>query len=189
MAERKTLKLSELEVNNGQIEGLPKNPRFIKDYRYKALKKSIEDAPEILDYRTLCVYPHGKKYVILCGNMRYRACKEIGYAELPCYVLPKETPVEKLREWVIKDNIGFGEDDWDSLSNEWDEQELKEWGVETPADWGGTQIEDGEQEDEEMPTDKEPMFVVEVVCQNEQEQNSVFSKLDGQGYECRLKVK
>ncbi len=132
MAERKTLKLSELEVNNGQIEGLPKNPRFIKDNRFKQLVKSIEDAPEMLDYRTLCVYPYGKKYVILCGNMRYRACKELGKKELPCYVLPEDTPAKKLREYAMKDNQGYGDNDWDLLANEWDADELKEWGIETP---------------------------------------------------------
>lgn len=149
MSRQKNIKIADLEVNNGQIEGLPKNPRFIKDNRFKALVKSIEDAPEMLDPRPLIVYPHEKKYVIIAGNMRFRACKELGYKELPCYVLPEETPAEKLREYAIKDNIGFGQDDWDLLSNEWDAEELKEWGMETPEDWGeDTEIEDIDEEEE-----------------------------------------
>lgn len=117
-------------LNTGQIDGLPKNPRFIKDERYAALLKSVQDAPEMLDYRTLLVYPYENKYVIICGNMRYRACKEIGYSELPCCILPADTPVEKLREYTIKDNISFGSNDWDDIANSWDLGELKDWGME-----------------------------------------------------------
>ena len=134
--EKKTIKIKDLQTNDGQIEGLPKNPRQIRDHRYEKLKKSIEDAPEMLQLRELLVYPHGGKYVIIGGNMRYRACKELGYKELPCKVLDAETPVEKLRQYAIKDNENFGEYDWDLVANEWDTAELEDWGVELPTDWG-----------------------------------------------------
>ena len=134
--EIKTIKIKDLATNDGQIEGLPKNPRQIRDHRYEKLKKSIEDAPEMLQLRELLVYPHGGKYVIIGGNMRYRACKELGYKELPCKVLDAETPVEKLRQYAIKDNENFGEYDWDLVANEWDTAELEDWGVELPTDWG-----------------------------------------------------
>lgn len=75
MSENKNIKISDLVLNSGQIEGLPKNPRFIRNERFESLKKSIKDAPEMLDYRRLAVYPFNGKYVILCGNMRFRACK------------------------------------------------------------------------------------------------------------------
>ena len=116
--------------------GLPKNPRWIRDARYTALKKSIEDAPEMLGLRELLVYPltdvegHEDKYIIIGGNMRYRACLELGYQELPCKVIPLETPVKKLREYVIKDNEGFGQNDWELLSTEWDVDELQGFGME-----------------------------------------------------------
>ena len=129
------IKISKLEVNKGQVEGLPKNPRFIRDERYKALVKSIEDAPEMLKLRELLVVEHGSKFVVIGGNMRLRACKELGMETVPCKVLPADTPVAKLREYAIKDNNGFGEDDWDVLANEWDAQELEDWGVELPMDW------------------------------------------------------
>lgn len=134
--EIKTIKIKDLATNDGQIEGLPKNPRQIRDHRYEKLKKSIEDAPEMLQLRELLVYPHGGKFVIIGGNMRYRACKELGYKELPCKVLDAETPVEKLRQYAIKDNENFGEYDWDVVANEWDTAELEDWGVELPTDWG-----------------------------------------------------
>lgn len=128
----RNLPVSSLLFNDGQIEGLPKNPRFIRDSQFLALKKSIEDAPELLDARTLLVYPfENEKFVVLAGNMRLRACLELGYNELPCYVFPKETPVEKLREYLIKDNLPFGQWDWDILANEWDAGELGAWGMET----------------------------------------------------------
>ena len=127
--------IKRLELNKGQVEGLPKNPRFIRDERYKALVKSIEDAPEMLKLRELLVVEHGSKFVVIGGNMRLRACKELGMETVPCKVLPADTPVAKLREYAIKDNNGFGEDDWDILANEWDAQELEDWGVELPMDW------------------------------------------------------
>ena len=136
MAEIKNIRLSNLEVNEGQMYGLPKNPRWIRDARYEALKKSIEDAPEMLALRELLVYPlddlegHKGKYIIIGGNQRYRACLELGYQELPCKVIPLETPVKKLREYVIKDNEGFGQNDWDILANEWNQEELSDWGME-----------------------------------------------------------
>ena len=135
MGQIKDIDIKRLELNKGQVEGLPKNPRFIRDERYKALVKSIEDAPEMLKLRELLVVEHGSKFVVIGGNMRLRACKELGMETVPCKVLPADTPVAKLREYAIKDNNGFGEDDWDVLANEWDAEELQEWGMELPMDW------------------------------------------------------
>lgn len=126
------IELSKLETNNGQIEGLPKNPRLIKDAKFEKLKKSIEDNPEMLGMREVLVYPHGSKYVIIGGNMRFQACKELGFVTVPCKVLDKDTTAEQLRAITIKDNVGFGEHDWELLANEWDSVELEEWGLEVP---------------------------------------------------------
>lgn len=120
-----------LLLNEGQIEGLPKNPRFIRDTQFEKLKKSIEDFPEMLKLRELIVYPFEDKYVVIAGNMRLRAGQELGIKEFPCKVLPAETTVERLREITIKDNNSFGEWDMDDLANEWDKDELSEWGIET----------------------------------------------------------
>lgn len=129
MAETTNIKISQIEVNKGQIEGLPKNPRFVKDDKFKKLVKSIEENPEMLGYRELLVYPHGGKYVVIGGNMRLRACKQLGYKEVPCKVLPQDTTIEQLKAYTIKDNSGFGEWDFDLLANEWDVNDLNDWGV------------------------------------------------------------
>lgn len=159
------IKTSLLEVNKGQIEGLPKNPRFIRDTRFEQLKKSIQDAPEMLGLRELIVMPHGKKYVVIGGNMRLRACIDLGYNEIPCKVLDKDTPAEKLREYAVKDNNGFGQDDWDALANEWDEEELKGWGMEFPTEWGfeeeNTSIEPNDTSEDDFSEDDE---VISVRC-------------------------
>lgn len=126
----KTLKVSALEYNNGQIEGLPKNPRFFRDKRFEAMKKSIKDCPEMLELRELIVVPHDDKYVVICGNLRLRASKEVGLTELPCKVLDADTAPEKLREYASKDNVSFGENDMDILLNEWSKEELAGWGFE-----------------------------------------------------------
>ena len=138
--EQKTIKIADLEVNRGQIDGLPKNPRTIKDARFEALKKSIEDAPEMLALRELLVFPHNGKFVVIGGNMRLKACKELGYKELPCKVIDENTPVEKLREYTIKDNIGFGADDWGALFEDWNTDELADWGLEFPEDLSGEDV-------------------------------------------------
>lgn len=128
--ESQNIQISALELNNGQIEGLPKNPRFIRDNQFEKLKKSIEDFPEMLQYRELIVYPLNGKFVVVAGNMRLRAGQELGFTEFPCKVLSKETTIDRLKEITIKDNNSFGEWDYDQLANEWDSNKLGEWGVE-----------------------------------------------------------
>ncbi|MBJ2189132.1 MAG: ParB N-terminal domain-containing protein [Muribaculaceae bacterium] len=131
MTENTTLQISLLEFNKGQLKGLPKNPRFFRDYRYEAMKKSIGESPEMLELRELIVYPLPEgKYIVVCGNLRLRACKELGYAELPCKILSPDTDVKKLREYATKDNVSFGENDMDVMENDWDKTELADWGVE-----------------------------------------------------------
>lgn len=120
-----------LDYNKGQLKGLPKNPRFFRDYRFEAMKKSIEESPEMLELRELIVFPYDNgRYVVVCGNLRLRACRELGYVELPCKVLDAKTKPKKLREYATKDNVSFGETDQDILNNEWDKSELQDWGVE-----------------------------------------------------------
>jgi ParB-like chromosome segregation protein Spo0J len=147
--------LTKLEINKGQIEGLPKNPRLIKDSKFEKLKKSIEDNPEMLGMREVLVYPHGSKFVIIGGNMRFQACKDLGFTEVPCKVLDKDTTAEQLRAITIKDNVGFGEHDWELLANEWDSVELEEWGLDVPVfaseiDYSILDDEDVQQQLEDM---------------------------------------
>lgn len=135
MNEIRTIDVSLLDYNTGQLKGLPKNPRFFRDYRYEAMKKSIKDSPEMLELRELIVFPYiNGHYVVVCGNLRLRANKELGYTELPCKVLADDTTPKKLREFAIKDNVNFGENDSDIMTNEWDKGELMDYGIEFAED-------------------------------------------------------
>ena len=124
------LPLDEIEVNDGQLEGLPSNPRSITREKMELLKTNITNYPEMLSLRSLLIYPlDDGKYILVGGNMRYRALKELGYTEAPCIIIPKETSIEQLKAYTIIDNNGFGKWSWDMLANEWDELQLVEWGV------------------------------------------------------------
>lgn len=134
MTEKKNLKISVLEINKGQIEGVPANPRILKKDKFKKLKQSIEENPEMLDLRELLVYPLDNKYVIIGGNMRFEVCKQLGYKELPCKIIDKETPAENLRAYVLRDNASYGEWDFDLLANEWNVDEIDIADIELPED-------------------------------------------------------
>ena len=102
------LKLSAIEPNKGKIEGLPKNPRFIKDAKFKKLVQSIEEHPEMTAMRELLVYPlDNGKYIIIGGNMRYRAMKELGIKDAPCKVIPQDTTIEQLQACTLKEQADF----------------------------------------------------------------------------------
>jgi DNA modification methylase len=124
--------LNKIELNTGQIQGLPKNPRFIKDARYKKLLQSLTELPSMMDLREVIVFPFNDKYVAIGGNMRVRGCSELKWEEVPCKVLDPETSIAVLKEIAIKDNNGYGEDDWSALITDWDVNDLINWGVEVP---------------------------------------------------------
>lgn len=124
--------IKRLKANTGQIDGLPTNPRLIKDHRFAKLLTSIKDDPEMMELRECLVFPFGSDYVVIGGNMRLMALKELNYSEVPCKVLDADTPPEKLRAYTIKDNLDYGSNDWDLLANEWSDVKLKDWGVELP---------------------------------------------------------
>lgn len=103
----------------------PNNPRLIKDDKFKRLVKSIKDFPEMLELRPIIV---DEFMVVLGGNMRLRACQEAGLKKVPIIKAAHLTP-EQQKEFIIKDNVGFGEWDWDALANEWDAELLADWGL------------------------------------------------------------
>ena len=129
--------ITKLEYNEGQIEGLSKNPRYLKESEHDKLKKSLTDSPEFLEYKPLMVYAMDNgNYVTICGNMRLRVANELridGHSEfdtIPCVVLKADTPIEKIKEYAIKDNVQAGNWDWDELANgEWEIDDLQNWGV------------------------------------------------------------
>lgn len=126
------IEIDAIDHNNGQIDGLPKNPRFIKDNKFDLLVDSLRSLPDMVSARPCIVYPFGGRFVCLAGNMRLRAAKKLNWDKIKCAVLDAETPANQLREITIKDNSSYGENDWDLLSNEWELDELLDWGVNIP---------------------------------------------------------
>ena len=121
----KTVKITEVKPN-------PKNPRVIRDNKFQKLVKSIEEFPDMLNKRPLIVFTDvDGKYCVLGGNMRLKALNELKYKEVPV-MLADEWTEEQKAEFLIKDNVGFGEWDWDSLANEWDAEKLDDWGLYVP---------------------------------------------------------
>ena len=113
-------------VNIQEVKNNEDNPRFIKDNKFKKLVKSIKEFPEMLKLRPIVV---NKDMVVLGGNMRLKACKEAGLKEV--WVLKAdELTEEQEREFIVKDNVGFGEWNWDVLANEWNKQQIGDWGLE-----------------------------------------------------------
>lgn len=187
----RTIKLSDLHLNTGQIKDVPKNPRFIKDERYEALKKSIEDDPEMLQLRELVAYDNNGELVVILGNMRYRAMKELGYKDAPVKVLPPETDAKKLRAYIQKDNIAFGQNDWDLLGNEWDVEELQDFGLECEFLEDNENVienedEGGNDEIEDFSSELTPQYKIEISFDNEEEQEKIYNELTERGLSCRI---
>lgn len=117
-------------ININKVKTNPENPRVIKGDKFEKLVKSIKEFPEMLKIRPIVV---NSDMVVLGGNMRLKACKEAGLKEV--YVLKADNLTEEQqREFIVKDNVGFGEWDWDILANEWDNEQLNEWGLDV---WHG----------------------------------------------------
>ena len=123
------LKLAELAPNTGQIPGLPINPRQWTKGDVDKIAASLKETPELFEARPVLVIPHDGKYVILGGNLRYEGARANKEKEVPAIIFSEDTPVEKLKEVVIKDNGAFGAWDYDALANEWDDLPLGDWGV------------------------------------------------------------
>jgi hypothetical protein len=107
------------------IKPNPNNPRLIKDDKFKKLVKSIQEFPEMLNLRPIVI---NSDSIVLGGNMRLKACKEAGLKEVPV-ILADDLSEEQQRQFIIKDNVGFGEWDWEMIANEWDAEKVTEWGL------------------------------------------------------------
>ncbi len=118
------MKLSDIKPN-------PNNPRLIKDDKFKKLVNSIKEFPKMMELRPIIINNDG---IALGGNMRLKALKELGYKDIPeTWVKRAETLTEEeARRFIIADNVGSGEHDWDILANEWDAEQLKDWGLDIP---------------------------------------------------------
>jgi hypothetical protein len=142
------MKISDIKQN-------PNNPRLIKDDRFKKLVKSIEEFPKMMAIRPMVINADN---IILGGNMRLKALKELGYKEVPDEWVKRaeELTEEEARRFIIADNVGYGENDWDMLANEWDAEELTEWGLEIP----NFEIDNEETEEKEKIKKLSDRFII-----------------------------
>jgi len=129
-----------------KIKNNPTNPRVIKDDKFRKLVKSIKEFPEMMEIRPIVV---NDKLIALGGNMRLKACKEAGLTEVPV-IKAKNLTEGQQREFIIKDNVGFGEWDWDEIANKWDNDELIDWGLDLPG-FDVDQHLEAEEDDYEIP--------------------------------------
>jgi len=150
-----TVKISQVKTN-------PNNPRLIKDDKFSKLVKSIKDFPKMLEIRPIVV---NDDMIVLGGNMRLKACKEAGLTEIPIIKASDLTEYQQ-REFIIKDNVGFGEWEWEMIAMDWDANELMEWGLDMP----GFDIDsDGYGEDFNLPEgDKSPFQQMTFTLADEQ---------------------
>ena len=111
----------------GKIKANPNNPRTIKDDKFFKLVQSLKDLPEMAKVRPVVV---NQDMVVLGGNMRLKAMKEAGWKEAPVEIVDWDE--DKQRQFIIKDNVGFGEWDWEMLANQWDAEQLDDWGLTLP---------------------------------------------------------
>ena len=146
--EIKVVKISDIKSN-------PNNPRIIKDDKFKKLVESIKGFPEMANVRPIVV---NTDMIVLGGNMRLKAMKEAGWKEAPIQIVDWDE--QKQKEFIVKDNVGFGEWDWDELANNWDESELNDWALDV---WVNKETDDllafGEHAEEE--TEKSPKITDE----------------------------
>lgn len=134
-----------MKISINKIKPNINNPRFIKDYKFKKLVDSIKEFPEMLEKRPIVV---DEDMIVLGGNMRLKACQEAGLKEVDILIAQGWTEEQK-REFIIKDNVGFGEWDWDLLANDWDNLLLEKWGLDgVKYDWDDLDyIEEAEKKD------------------------------------------
>jgi DNA modification methylase len=175
--EIKNVKLSEVKSN-------PNNPRIIKDDKFTKLVKSIKEFPKMLEIRPIVV---NADMIVLGGNMRLKACKEAGLKEVPV-IFAQDLTEEEQKQFIIKDNVGFGDWDWDMIANEWDVDQIQEWGLDIP-DFGVTELPAAEEDDYEMPEELHTDIVLgdlfeigdhRLLCGDSTDSDAVAKLMNGQ---------
>jgi len=172
------------KVNIKEVFPNKENPRVIKDEKYQKLVKSINEFPQMLEIRPIVV---NEDMVVLGGNMRLKACNEAGLKEVHI-IRAGDLTNDQQKEFIIKDNVGFGEWDWDMIANEWEGSDLNEWGldvwnpeedVESIESIESTEIND-------LSDSLEIEYKIEVECVSEREQEELFNNFTKKGYKCRI---
>lgn len=164
----KTVKITEVKVN-------PNNPRLIKDDKFKKLVQSIKDFPEMLNIRPIVV---NSDMIVLGGNMRLKACKEAGLKEVPIIIADNLTE-EQQREFLIKDNTSGGEWDWEMIANEWDAEQLGDWGLDVWQSEEDVNLDDFFEEDISEPKEEKQKIVLEYSDEDYEIIIEKFNSLEG----------
>ena len=163
------------KVKINAIKTNPKNPRLIKDDKFKKLVKSIQEFPQMLELRPIVV---DENNIILGGNMRYKACIEAGLKEV-FIVQAKDLTEQQKDEFIVKDNVGFGEWDWDILANEWDTDKLQDWGLDLPVFKEYEEIEPS-------GYDLTQKWFLNIEFENEQDCEKWYNSLIEEGLICKI---
>ena len=162
------------KLNIAAIKPNEENPRFITDSKFKKLVKSIKDFPEMLEARPLVI---DEDNVVLGGNMRLKALKSAGIFEIPVKRVEGWTAEQK-KEFIIKDNLGYGEWDWEMVANGWDAEQLEDWGLDIPS------FDSDEDLLGENITENE-IFKISVNVESEEKQEQLYQELIAKGYDCK----
>ena len=160
--EIKELPIEQIFENVGQIPDVPENPRTIKDEDFELLKKSIIESPEMKNLDEVKVYPYKGSYIAIGGNHRLRAYKELEWKSVLCKVLPKDTPKEKLCEYIMKENMQYASNDPYKLQD-WNQEQLEDWGVDVPMMESNIDIDEffNELDNHNLP---QKGFKITVIC-------------------------
>lgn len=175
------------QMRISKLKNNPNNPRLIKDDKFKKLVESIRTFPEMMEKRPIvCVTDVDGKIFPLGGNMRLKALQELGYKEIldNWILMADEWTEEQRREFVIKDNVGFGEWNWEELANNWDAEQLEEWGLDLPDFGADAELLESEQKD--LSGDLKEIFEVIISCNDETHQEQVYNKMIADGYNVRV---
>ena len=168
----KTISIKDIKEN-------PNNPRKLGKDKYQKLLKSIQDLPQMLSLRPIVV---NSDMVVLGGNMRLKALKELKYKEVPI-IIADELSEDQQKEFLIKDNLGYGEWDWDMIANEWDMPLLKDWGMDLPNDF----VTQEEYEDiEPSGYDSTQKWFLNIEFENEQDCEKWYNSLIEEGLICKI---
>lgn len=165
----------------GKLKPNPANPRLIKDDKFKKLVASIQSLPAMLELRPIVV---NAELMVLGGNMRLKACQAAGLKEVPVVIADALTEAQQA-EFVIKDNVGFGEWDWEALANEYELDDLDAWGLESLA-YGNNDDNDATPKKDTSPQLDGVGYQVVVECSGETQQAAVAEELEKRGFKCRL---
>ena len=169
------MEIQKVKINEVKLN--PNNPRIIKDDKFAKLVKSIQDLPQMLEIRPIVV---NSDMVVLGGNMRLKACKEAGLKEVPI-IIADNLSEEQQREFLIKDNVSGGEWDFEMLANEWDVEQLEDWGLDMP-----TFDINNETEQKDLSDDLKETFEVIISCKDERHQEQVYNKMIADGFDVRV---